>query len=110
MKKRIGYLVHGASYANISRESAEMIRVMTNSPIKISKKEESVDMCKALEQMMYDARTEGKAEGEAKGRTEGILSTLSDLVKNGIITLEQAANQAKMSVNEFESKAGLHAV
>lgn len=110
MKKRIGYLVHGASYANISRESAEMIRVMTNSPIKISKKEERVDMCKALEQMMYDARTEGKAEGEAKGRTEGILSTLSDLVKNGIITLEQAANQAKMSVNEFESKAGLHAV
>lgn len=102
--------MHGASYANISRESAEMIRVMTNSPIKISKKEERVDMCKALEQMMYDARTEGKAEGEAKGRTEGILSTLSDLVKNGIITLEQAANQAKMSVNEFESKAGLYAV
>ena len=75
-------------------------------------------MCKALEQMMYDARTEGKAEGEAKGRAEGeakgraegILSTLSDLVKNGIITLEQAANQAKMSVNEFESKAGLYAV
>lgn len=54
--------MHGASYANISRESAEMIRVMTNSPIKISKKEERVDMCKALEQMMYDARTEGKAE------------------------------------------------
>lgn len=67
--------------------------------------EENMDMCKAWEEMMYDARTEGKAEG----RAEGIISTLCDLVKNGIITLEQAANQAKMPVSEFMEKSGLPA-
>lgn len=44
----------------------------------------------------------------AEGRVDGILSTLADLVKKGLLTLSQAAEQANMSVSEFETKAGLH--
>ena len=36
--------------------------------------------------------------------------TLADLVRKGLITASQAAEQAKMSVEEFKAKAGLTAV
>ena len=50
-----------------------------------------------------------EARGEAKGRAEGMLNTLADLVKSGIITVMQAAQQEKMTVEEFKKKAGLTA-
>ena len=59
-------------------------------------------MCKALE----DWAAESRAEGEEKG----ILNTLADLVRKGLITASQAAEQAKMTVDEFKAKAGLTAV
>ena len=59
-------------------------------------------MCKALE----DWAVESEEKGKAKGRIE----VLAELVKNGIITASQVAEQAKMSVEEFKAKAGLTAV
>ena len=56
------------------------------------------NMCKALE--------DRAAESEEKG----ILNTLADLVRKGLITTSQAAEQAKISVEEFKAKAGLTAV
>ena len=55
-------------------------------------------MCKALE--------DRAAESEEKG----ILNTLADLVRKGLITTSQAAEQAKMSVEESKAKADLTAV
>lgn len=54
-----------------------------------------------------EGRAEGIVEGIAKGKTEGILNTLSGLVKDGILTLSDAAQRADMTVAEFESKTGL---
>ena len=59
-------------------------------------------MCKALE----DWAAESRAEGEEKG----ILNTLADLVRKGLITASQAAEQAKMTVGEFKAKADITAV
>ena len=68
-------------------------------------------MCKAVEDWAEELLTEGEAKGRAEGRMEGkeegIITTLADLVKNGIITAIQAAEQAKMPVEEFTKKAGL---
>ena len=64
-------------------------------------------MCKAVEDWAEELLTEGRAEGRMEGKEEGIITTLADLVKNGIITVMQAAAQAKMSVEEFTKKAGL---
>lgn len=44
------------------------------------------------------------AELIATGREEGTLDTLTGLVKKGILTLEQAAEEAQMTVAEFELK------
>ena len=46
---------------------------------------------------------EGIEIGEKKGRTDGILSTLADLVKKGLLSLSAAANQANMTETEFEN-------
>ena len=66
----------------------------------IESRKETVNMCKAVEDWAEELLTEGKEEG--------IITTLADLVKNGIITVIQAAEQAKMPVDEFTKKAGLY--
>ena len=43
-------------------------------------------------------------EKEQKGRQEGALETLSSLVKDGILTLTDAANRAGLSVSDFKAK------
>ena len=58
-------------------------------------------MCKAIE----DMRNDSIAIGEAKG----ILSALLSLVKDGILTVADAAKRANMTVAEFEEKTGLKA-
>ncbi|MBQ9518875.1 MAG: hypothetical protein IJR59_03150 [Firmicutes bacterium] len=50
-------------------------------------------------------RTQALNEGE----TKGVLSTLVDLVKKKMLSLEQAAEQANMTVEEFKNELGLKA-
>lgn len=64
------------------------------------------------ERTYAEQRSEGIAEGVEIGRAEGIvegvekgtLATLTGLVKKGILTLAQAAEEAQMTVAEFEAK------
>ena len=67
------------------------------------------DELRTLAEQREEGRIEGKAEGRAEGRTEGILETLIGLVKDGILTIVDAAKRANMSVAEFEEKTGLKA-
>lgn len=54
----------------------------------------------------------GREEGHCKGREEGIrqgtqlgtIMTLTALVKDGLISIEEAAKRAQMTVEEFEQK------
>ena len=52
-----------------------------------------------------EGEAKGRAEGEAKGRVEGIIEILSNLVKDGIMSIEDAALKAHMSITEFQAKA-----
>ncbi|MDE6088053.1 MAG: resolvase [Oscillospiraceae bacterium] len=52
---------------------------------------------------------EQREEGRAEGREEGFLNALSMFVKDGLITIADAANKANMTVAEFEAKTGLRA-
>ena len=47
-----------------------VIRECANINIKIEEKEEKQDMCKAIDDMMRDARMSGEALGEARGEAE----------------------------------------
>ena len=59
------------------------------------------------EKRLQEGRAEGRAEGIAEGEAKGMLNTLEKLVKKGIITISQAAEQANMPEEEFKEKAGL---
>ena len=48
-----------------------VIRECANINIKIEEKEEKQDMCKAIDDMMRDARMSGEALGEARGEARG---------------------------------------
>ena len=62
-------------------------------------------MCKIIEDMREEAREQGKIES----KIEGALSTLIDLVKKGLLTPAQAAEQTDMTVDEFKKILGLNA-
>ena len=52
---------------------------------------------------MAIARSEGKEEG----RVEGKLDTLVELVKKGLLTVAQVAEEAQLTVSEFKAKTNL---
>ncbi len=56
-----------------------------------------------------EGRAEGKLEGKAEGKKEGILEILVSLVKDGILTLAEAAGRYNVTVSEFEKLTGLKA-
>ena len=63
---------------------------------------EEYDAEKALEIKEQEGYEKGKAEGEADGEKKGTLRTLLGLVKKGLLTITQAAEQANMTVEDFE--------
>lgn len=50
---------------------------------------------------------ESETRGEARGEANGIIKTLVSLVKDGILTVSDAAKRADMTAAEFEAKTGL---
>lgn len=94
-------------FGNLPIDAAEMITTFGDFRVNYETRKETVNMCKAVEDWAEELLTEGEAKGRAEGKEEGIITTLADLVKNGIITVIQAAEQAKMPVEEFTKKAGL---
>ena len=79
--------------------AARVIQAITKVTIDLSEKTEEVDMCKAIEDMMQDSRAAGKAEG----RTEGILFALTGLVRDGVLSIKDAAFRANMTESAFEA-------
>ena len=55
-------------YSKMERDAMVVIRECANINIKVEEKEEKQDMCKAIDDMMKDARMSGEALGEARGR------------------------------------------
>ena len=75
-----------------------MLNECVNVGIKVSEKERVVNVCKAIEEM----KKESLAEGLEQGLEQGGLHMLVQLVKNGILTIQVAAEQANMQVEEFQ--------
>ena len=61
-------------------------------------------VCEVMQFYEDEAREEGLAEGRAEGRAQGGLLKLMELVSSGLLTIEQAAGNCRMSVPEFTSR------
>lgn len=76
-KKKLKQMIEeDESYRDVQRETVTLINTVTNSNLKISQGEESVDMCEAIKGIFED----GKAEGESKSRLEIAKEMLADNV------------------------------
>ena len=69
-----------------------VIKAVTNTPRDISSGVEVIDVCKAVEEMIKESEDEERGE----------LRMLVKLVKKGRITIEQAVEDAEMTVEQFE--------
>ena len=57
---------------------------------------------KSKNKWIKEGRREGRKEGRKEGREEGVINTLLMLVKDGIISVEDAAKRANLSVSKFQ--------
>jgi len=74
----------------IEANAARVIKAVTNTPLDIPEDAEVIDVCKAVEEMMNESEERGE------------LRMLVKQVKKGRITIEQAAEDANMSVEQFK--------
>lgn len=93
----------------IDREAAMVIKTITNTSIEIAEGKEEIDMCEAVEAMLSESEAKGiekgMQQGMKQGKKEGIeigeLRMLVKQIKKGRLTIEEAAEDAAMSVEEF---------
>lgn len=76
--------------------AARVIKAVTNTPLDIPEDAEVIDVCKAVEDMMN--------ESKAEGRTEGAVAALAGLVKDGLLSIKDAARRANMTESAFEAE------
>lgn len=75
----------------IEANAARVIKAITKTPIEIPEGAEAINVCEAIEAMMKDSRNEGKIEA------------LAGLVKDGLLSMQDAAARLDMSVADFEA-------
>ena len=54
-----------------------------------------------------EGRAEGRVEGRAEGRAEGQITAFAELVKDGLLTIAEAAKRSGMTETEFAQIAGI---
>lgn len=103
-------------YESITPQSVDLINAVTGSNIKYRTRKGKVNMCTAIEELRKEERQLGISEGYDQGLSQGYdqglsqgydqgqFQTLSKLAEKKLITVEQAADEAGMSVEEFLEK------
>lgn len=64
------------------------------------------DMCRAIEELIADGRTEGKAEGKTEGRLEGdaarIVKSIESVMKNLKVEAARACEIIGVTIEEYQ--------
>ena len=114
-KKNLRQLIENdPEYRSMDADTLEVISVMLNAPklwenrekfMHMEDDKEEYDMCQAMREWVEEERNEGMKKGIEKGIEKGIktgtLLTLISLVNQGLLQLQDAAKQVKMSETEF---------
>lgn len=97
-------------------ETIDMISVFTqgndfrrqyNNIMQTESSKGGITMCDIYDSILREGIEEGKERGRAEGRGEGRLMTLVEFVKEGLITLADAARRVGMTEDAFIQKTGL---
>ena len=113
-KKKLRKLVENNPRMTMEVNAARVIQAVTGTKFRISEETEGVDMCQAIDEMMADSRDDGIKEGMTLGLTKGLekgrIEALSDLLKKGTISIQDAADCMAMSVTEFKKLVNMYSV
>ena len=93
----------GMSHA---KEVLELLGFLTDDDrfmLGVNEGKEIRTMCEALD--IIEKR--GEERGEKRGEKRGALKILSDLVKDGVLTISEAARRAEMTVEVSKKKSGI---
>ena len=101
-KKKLRKLVENNPRMTMEVNAARVIQAVTGTKFRISEGTEVVDMCQAIDEMMADSREDGMKEGMIQGVEKGKMEALTNLLKKGIISIQDAADCMAMSVAEFK--------
>ena len=93
----MAYVRGDERFHDVELDTANLVNELTDSRLEYRSGEERVDMCKAIEDM--------RAEALDRGLEQGILKTLADLVRDGVLAPADAAARAGMDIDEFLAKA-----
>ena len=100
-KDKLYDLTHqGDRFRDVDIASANLISVATGSELKLEARGGRIDMCKAIDEMRQESRNEARRED----RQEGFLEALAGLVQKGLLPLADAAKEAGLSPDEFQTK------
>ena len=105
-KEKMNYLLKEkhSVYSNMERDAMVVIRECANINIKIEEKEEKQDMCKAIDDMVKDARMSGEARGEARGEAERkIMQKELDEKQNRLDKYEKEIEELKKQLAERQT-------
>lgn len=94
-------------FTQMNPETAELINLITDSKLKLTVKEGTVDMCQAIQQMREHSEAVGVAKGLAEGELKGRLAAYAEMVTDGTIDIHFAAKKLNMTVDEFVEKTGV---
>ena len=82
-KKDISETVRGKGYEKVSKDTANLLSTILEMDLKIDESEENVNMCKAVEDMLADAKAEGIDE-ERKNSSKAIENIAIESLKANI--------------------------
>ena len=95
------------SHRSIEMNAVRVIKTITNTPIKVSEEEEEIEMCKAIEDLIFESEARGRVEGEAKGMIEICLDmnfSKEDILKK----LQEKLNISRQQASEYFETYGIH--
>ena len=104
-RKQMEALKNSGELDNLDAETGKAIAELADMPKLLEYVENDKQDGKDGEYSMCVAIDEMVAEGRQEGRREGMLQALVGLVKDSVLTVEQAAERVNLSVSEFEAKA-----
>lgn len=103
-EKILEMFTNNPKFESIDHYSVDLINAVTGSGIKYKTKKGKVNMCTAMQEIRQDSFSQGISQGIEQGIEQGQFQTLVNLTEKRYITIEQAAEEAGMSVEEFLEK------
>lgn len=95
-KRKLSKFLNNSRVMIMDNDAARVIRDITNTPIYIPEGKGEIDVCEAVKDMIDESRLEGKVEGK--------IQILVELVREGTLSIMNAATKANMTVEQFEKE------